>query len=63
MGVHGRLVGFDVLDRAAGDPAQLVGGEPLGLGHQRPFDLLALGVADPGRQLLAGAHDHGRMVW
>ena len=58
MGVDGVLVGFDGLEGAAGDPAELVGVEALGLLHQRGFDLLALVVADPGGEVPAGAEDH-----
>ena len=56
-----RLVGFDGLDRAAGDAAELVGAETGGLLHQVGFDELALLIADPTRQLTGGVHDHRRV--
>ena len=48
VGVDGGLVGFDGLDRAAGEAAELVGVEPLGFLDQGCFDVVALLWAEAG---------------
>ena len=63
MGVHDLLVGFDGLDRAAGDAAELVGTEPGRLLHQRRLHDLALLRAHAVGQLAGGADDHCRVLW
>ena len=61
MGVDDRLVGFDGLDRAAGEATELVGTEPGRLLDQGRLDRLALLLAHAVGQLPGGSDDHRRV--